>query len=111
MTLVSDGEEALGRLEEFTFDLVPMDMRMPVLGGEEATRIWRERELPTGRRVPIVALTANAMLDDRRSCLEAGMDGFLPKPIEKQALIHAIQRWTGLVSREVTEAPAQWGGA
>ena len=92
VTLVSDGEEALGRLEEFTFDLVPMDMRMPVLGGEEARRIWRERELPTGWRVPIVALTANAMLDDRRSCLEAGMDGFLPKPIEKQALIDAIQR-------------------
>ena len=79
VVLAGDGLQALERLRERRFDLVFMDMMMPVLDGLEATRRFRAAEM--GPRTPIVAMTANALPADRQRCLEAGMDDYLAKPI------------------------------
>jgi CheY-like chemotaxis protein len=68
-----------------------MDVQMPEMGGFEATAAIRESERGTGRRIPIVALTANAMNGDRERCLSAGMDGYLSKPLNTSALIATIE--------------------
>jgi signal transduction histidine kinase/CheY-like chemotaxis protein len=87
---VVNGEEALEALAAAPFDIVLMDMRMPVMDGLAATRELRARGITT----PVVALTANAFEDDRRACLDAGMNDFLTKPIEVAALRAALARWT-----------------
>ncbi|MDP8917248.1 MAG: response regulator [Pseudomonadota bacterium] len=87
---VSTGEEALAALARAHYDLVLMDVRMPVMDGLEATRIYRTR----GGRTPVVALTANAFEEDRRACADAGMDDFLTKPLDVGALRAAVTRWT-----------------
>jgi CheY-like chemotaxis protein len=87
---VSTGEEALAALARAPYDLVLMDIRMPVLDGLEATRIYRAR----GGVIPIIALTANAFEEDRRRCLEVGMDDFLSKPLDAAGLRAAVARWT-----------------
>jgi CheY-like chemotaxis protein len=87
----ADGEAALQALAQAAYDLVLMDVRMPVMGGMEASRALRARGVTT----PIVALTANAFEDDRRACLAAGMDDFLVKPLRPEALCAALARWTG----------------
>lgn len=85
--LANNGVEAIALFEESDFDLVLMDVQMPELDGLEATRRIRDWEQQQGRtRTPIIALTANAMQGDRDRCLAAGMDGYLAKPIEPQAL-------------------------
>jgi len=68
-----------------------MDVQMPIMDGLEATRILREREKTSGQHVPIVAMTAYAMQGDREKCLEAGMDGYVPKPIHAQELFETIE--------------------
>lgn len=88
---MENGEAALEALQREVFDLVLMDVRMPGLSGLEATRALRARGVST----PVVALTANAFEDDRRACLEAGMDDFLVKPLSPEALRAALGRWTG----------------
>jgi CheY-like chemotaxis protein len=88
---VEDGERALLALAAGSYDIVLMDVRMPGVGGLEATRSLRAR----GVRTPVVALTANAFEDDRRACLEAGMDDFLVKPLSPEALRAALATWTG----------------
>jgi CheY-like chemotaxis protein len=81
------GEDALQRLVANPFDLVLMDCLMPRMDGFEATRQWRERErIAMRKRTPIVALTANAMAEDKVRCLDAGMDDLLAKPIQLPAL-------------------------
>lgn len=90
-TRVANGHEAIRALATGGFDLVLMDVRMPVLGGVEATRQWRAME--TGaRHVPIVALTANATVETRQLCLEAGMDDFLSKPVSPENLARILRR-------------------
>jgi signal transduction histidine kinase/CheY-like chemotaxis protein len=91
VTLAEDGQQTVQAMRQATFDLVLMDMQMPVMGGLEATRQIRAEEKPP-QRTPIIAVTANAMEADRQSCLDAGMDDFLTKPLrpkELQALLAA----------------------
>src|SRR5690606_14998789 len=87
--LVDDGEEALDALEEETFDIVLMDVNMPVLNGIEAAKLYRFASL--GRTaVPIVALTADASPETRRRCTEAGMVDCLAKPVDAEHLLMVI---------------------
>lgn len=89
------GQEALDALARARYDLVLMDMRMPGMDGATAARRIRE----CGDDTPIVALTANAFAEDRRACLEAGMNDHLPKPIDADALRAALARWTNREAR------------
>jgi CheY-like chemotaxis protein len=84
------GREVIEALKRARYDLVFMDMRMPGMDGPEATRAIRT----SGDLTPIVALTANAFEEDRRACLEAGMNDHLVKPLELEALRAALARWT-----------------
>jgi two-component system sensor histidine kinase/response regulator len=86
-----NGAVALERLQAQPFDLVFMDMQMPVMDGLEATRRIRART--DGPRIPVLAMTANAMAADRDLCLQAGMDDVLTKPIEPDRLLEAVHRW------------------
>jgi hypothetical protein len=88
---VENGQEALHWLEKEDFDLVLMDAHMPVLDGLETTQRIREQEKTTGRHIPIIALTARAMEEDKRKCLEAGMDGYVSKPIDRLKLYEAVE--------------------
>ncbi len=81
-----NGKEALAALQKDTYDLVLMDVQMPEMDGLEATRTIRGLELGTGFHQRIIALTAHAMVGDRERCLEAGMDGYLTKPLRPQDL-------------------------
>ena len=91
--LAENGREAVEMLQRRPYDLVLMDVQMPELDGLAATRAIRD--LPGRAQTPIVALTANAFTDDRERCLQAGMDGFLPKPIDPNLLREALERWLG----------------
>jgi len=93
--LVSNGREAVEALQRTSYDLVLMDCQMPEMDGFEATRAIRAAEVGTDRHVPILALTASAMQQDREQCLAAGMDDYLAKPFTKQTLTAALERWTG----------------
>jgi CheY-like chemotaxis protein len=90
----ASGDEALEAMKRARYDLVFMDMRMPGMDGPTAARELRAR----GDRTPIVALTANAFAEDRKACLEAGMNDHLVKPLELESLRSALSRWT---NREV----------
>jgi two-component system, sensor histidine kinase and response regulator len=85
------GAQALDRMQMVEYDLVLMDMQMPVMDGLEATR--RVREQPRWSRLPIVAMTANAMAQDRQRCIDAGMNDYLAKPIEPALLCSKLLRW------------------
>ena len=85
-----DGRQALDPLAATDFDLALMDLEMPEMDGIEATRSIRARERASGRHLPIIGLTAHAMKGDRERCLEAGMDGYLAKPIRPTELFAAI---------------------
>ncbi|MDG2526160.1 ATP-binding protein [Stenotrophomonas sp. HITSZ_GD] len=92
--VATHGQAALDSLRQHHHDLVFMDCQMPVLDGYEATRQWRALEADTGApRLPIVAMTANAMAGDRERCLEAGMDDYLPKPVSREQLESCLARW------------------
>ena len=87
-----DGEEALAAYGEEIFDVVLMDVQMPVMDGFAATAAIRARERETGVRVPIIAMTAHAMTGDRERCLAAGMDDYVSKPIQVKDLLAALER-------------------
>ena len=89
--LANNGKEAVVLSEKEKFDLILMDMQMPVMDGYEATRIIRADKTNPNHRVPIIALTASALLDDRRKALAAGMDEHLTKPFTPDQLKAAIQ--------------------
>jgi CheY-like chemotaxis protein len=87
-----DGREALEMLAATEYDLIFMDCQMPVVDGYQATRKLRQRPGPN-QATPVIALTANALKEDRVLCLATGMDDYLPKPITSRALLSVIQRW------------------
>jgi PAS domain S-box-containing protein len=99
VTVANNGQEALTLLDRATYDLVLMDVQMPLVDGLEATKLIRDRERGTGAHQPIVALTAHAVKGDEERCREAGMDGYLAKPIRPQELDAVLDAFTG------TEAP------
>lgn len=104
--VAANGEEVLRLIERIPYDLILMDCQMPVLDGYEATRVIRRRQalerripfakvLSEGKRRPIViALTANAMKQDRDRCIEAGMDDYLSKPVSREQLAAVIEHWS-----------------
>src|SRR5205823_3742648 len=92
VTLAHNGKEALAALERRRrFDVVLMDVQMPEMGGFEATAEIRRRERGTGRRVPIIAMTAHAMKGDRERCLQSGMDEYLAKPLDSRRLCAIVE--------------------
>ncbi len=90
--VVATGLEALDALLGVTYDLVLMDCQMPEMDGYEATQRISERERGQ-RRLPVVAMTANAMVGDREKCIEAGMDDHIPKPVRMEVLHQTLSRW------------------
>ncbi|WP_342628205.1 ATP-binding protein [Nguyenibacter vanlangensis] len=100
----ANGEEALERLEAESFDLVLMDLNMPVMNGIEATKLYRFSEVGAGASLPIVALTADGTQETQARCREAGMNGFLLKPIEIEALLQTID---ALVPASAGQRPAR----
>ena len=94
VAIAADGREALEALERNSFDLVLMDVQMPELDGFDATRAIRVKEKLSGMHVPIIALTAHAMKGDQDRCIEAGMDGYLSKPIHRTELLRTIETYT-----------------
>lgn len=89
-----NGQEALAMLPETSFDLIVMDIQMPVMDGYEATRAIREMDGDI-RSIPIIALTAHALEGDREKCLDAGMDDYLTKPVSKSKLIAMVKKYCG----------------
>lgn len=89
----SAGREALSKVKKQKFDVVLMDVQMPELDGYETTRLIRQLPAPVGQ-LPIIALTANAMNGDAQKCLQAGMNDYLSKPVQKDALRNALKKWS-----------------
>ncbi len=101
VSVAENGAVALARTAEQRFDVVLMDMQMPIMDGLRATRAIRAREAEVGGpRQCIVAMTANAMAGDRERCLESGMDGYLSKPIDRVRLVAEIDRVLGRQERD-----------
>ena len=92
------------RMAQGNLDVVLMDCQMPVKDGYTATREWRQHELSNNlRRLPVIAMTANAMAGDRQKCLDAGMDDYLSKPVDRRLLEATLARW--LAARPVSADP------
>jgi len=91
VVVANNGQKALVALEKQRFDVVLMDVQMPDVDGFQATAAIREREKLTGKHLRIIAMTAHAMEGDREKCLAAGMDGYIPKPIQAIEMVAAIE--------------------
>jgi len=108
VTVVNNGREALDAHAQGAFDLILMDCHMPEMDGFEATREIRGRERSSiGKRVPIIALTANAMAQDREECLNTGMDDHLSKPFSMQTMQDMLDRWMPQAASTRSEAAAE----
>jgi len=103
VTVAKDGQTALKLLECQRFDVVRMDCQMPGMDGYTATR--RIRENPAWRDLPVIAMTANAMLGDREKALAVGMNDHVAKPIDVEDLYRTLERWAGARRTDVVEAP------
>ena len=93
--MAGTGREALAAIARQQFDLVLMDVQMPEMDGIEATIAIRRQEQTTGAHLPIIAMTAHAMKGDQERCFEAGMDGYVSKPIQTQSLFATIEAVLG----------------
>ena len=91
--VAEDGREALDLLEQCAYDLVFMDCQMPRMNGYEATQAIRDKEHSRSNRLPIVAITANAMKGDRERCLKIGMDDYIAKPVRFNDLKAVVSKW------------------
>jgi two-component system sensor histidine kinase/response regulator len=109
--IANNGRDALRLLELQQFDIVLMDVQMPIIDGLEATAIVRRRERTSGRYTPIIALTARAMTGDRDCCLDAGMDDYVSKPIQPKELLAAIERvlekWAARMDQDCSDPPIE----
>ena len=94
VTVVETGRQAVDRISDGSFDVVLMDLQMPEMSGFEATAVVREREQGSGTRTRIIAFTAHAIKGDRQRCLDAGMDGYLAKPVRADELIQTVEEDT-----------------
>ena len=103
--LADDGLEALQALQRESFDAILMDMQMPKMDGLEATRLIRKN--PALADLPIIAMTANAMMGDRESCLAAGMNDYISKPLHYQTMYATLARWTHRNEPPAGQAPAE----
>jgi len=107
--VAENGKEALDLLDQSNFDAVLLDCQMPVMDGYTATRIRRQKESAGARRLPIIAMTANAMAGDRDKCLKAGMDDYMSKPLNRALLEQTLRRWLPAGAKSqlgVVSAPA-----
>ena len=102
--IVNNGAEAVDAWSAQRYDLILMDCQMPVMDGYQATRTIRSRE-QGGQRIPILALTADAMSGAERDCLAAGMDGYLTKPLNRRRLAESIERFLGSAAAVAPPAP------
>jgi CheY-like chemotaxis protein len=102
---VNTGKEAVAACAAQDFDIILMDVEMPELDGYQATAQIRAQERATGKRTPIIAMTAHAMKGDRERCLAAGMDGYVAKPIRVRELLATLKDILG------TDAPSPAGTA
>ncbi len=93
VTIAPNGLAAIKAWENGSFDLILMDLQMPEMDGITATKIIRQREQLSGSHIPIIAMTAHALEGDRQRCLDAGMDGYVSKPVRKSELADAIAPW------------------
>lgn len=100
--IAEDGQEAIEKVKENSFDLILMDVQMPVMDGYAATRAIRALEKERGGHVPIIALTAYALRGDRERCLEVGMDTYIAKPFQKEALLTIMARELAKANRKDT---------
>nr|WP_292706611.1 MULTISPECIES: ATP-binding protein [unclassified Nostoc] len=100
--VAGNGKEALQLLEKIPYDLILMDCQMPVLDGLETTKEihrWQESSFASGCRPVVIAMTANAMKEDRQMCLDAGMDDYLSKPVIKENLAAMLEHWGSVILR------------
>ncbi len=116
VAIANNGREALDATKNTAFDLVLMDIQMPELDGFEATQAIRNRERSGSKHVPIIAMTAHAMKSDREACLQAGMDGYVAKPIRASELNQAIaavleQRGLTIAKRDTVTQTVDWDKA
>jgi len=98
--VAANGKEAIHMLDLLPYDLVFMDCQMPEMNGYEATREIRRMENGSPRHIKIVAMTAEATVTCQEQCLQAGMDGFVSKPVKLEDLVEVIRNWV-LVSEPV----------
>jgi len=107
--LAENGQQAVEAFDRTRYDLIFMDLQMPLLNGFDATAKIRALEAARGRkrRTPIIALTANAMKGDEKKCLAAGMDSYLIKPVHRHQLIKTVDDWIGLRSGSTERQPMQ----
>lgn len=98
ITTVENGQQVLEQIAHHQFDCILMDIQMPIMDGDEAARLIREQEQGTDHHIPIIALTAHAMADERARLLEQGFDAHIPKPIDINMLLSELKRLTGATS-------------
>jgi signal transduction histidine kinase/CheY-like chemotaxis protein len=103
VAVANNGQEALDAFKRESFDVILMDVQMPIMDGFEATGHIRQCEETSGRHIPILAMTAHAMKGDREQCLEAGMDGYIPKPIRANDLYVAVEGITDRVCASLSD--------
>ncbi len=106
VAIAHNGRQAVDTWLQHQFDLVIMDVQMPVMSGLEAVALIRTHEAGTDRHTPVIAMTAHAMDSDRRKCLESGMDDYVTKPIDVARLFEAIERLAGPAKTESPPPPA-----